>query len=228
MGKLLLIDDDVGLCELLSEYLSPEGFTVSVAHDGDSGIALASREAFQVLVLDIMLPGRDGLEVLRVLRQRGIETPVLMLTARGEDVDRIIGLELGADDYLPKPCNPRELVARLRAILRRARTDGSGPLLEIGDLQLRPGDRSLRCQGEEVPLTGAEFEVLQVLLRTAGEVISKEDLCQQALGRSLGRYDRSLDVHISSLRRKLGPHPNGPARIQAVRGRGYLYTRPDR
>jgi len=227
MINLLLIDDDVALCELLTEYLTPEDFAVSAVHDGDSGVARASTGDFQVLVLDIMLPGRDGLAVLRTLRQRGVETPVLMLTARGEDVDRIVGLELGADDYLPKPCNPRELVARLKAILRRSRPEVGDGLISLGDLQLRPGDRRLRRGGETLALTGAEFEVLRVLLRAAGEVIDKDTLCQQALGRPLGRYDRSLDVHISSLRRKLGPHPDGSPRIQAVRGRGYLYTRCD-
>jgi len=226
--RILIIEDNRDIAANLGDYLTDRGHEVDYAFDGVTGLHLAIANEFDAMVLDLALPGMDGLEVCRKLREEGRkETPVLMLTARGEDVDRIIGLELGADDYLPKPCNPRELVARLKAILRRSRPEVGDGLISLGDLQLRPGDRRLRRGGETLALTGAEFEVLRVLLRAAGEVIDKDTLCQQALGRPLGRYDRSLDVHISSLRRKLGPHPDGSPRIQAVRGRGYLYTRCD-
>jgi two-component system response regulator CpxR len=180
------------------------------------------------VVLDVMMPGRNGFDVLRALRATS-RVPVLMLTARGEDVDSIVGLELGADDYLAKPCNPRVLVARIRAVLRRAEAgtaeSAHGEVVGVGDVELDPGSRSVRQHGRPVELTSTEFSVLAALLRRAGEVVSKADLSQAALGRELGRYDRSLDMHVSNLRRKLGPAPGGDERIKTVRGVGYLYTR---
>jgi two-component system response regulator CpxR len=180
-----------------------------------------------LLILDIMLPGQQGLDVLRQVRRTNT-IPVLMLTARGEELDRIIGLELGADDYLPKPSSPRELVARVRSILRRSqitREDSASPsTLRVADLELHPSTRQVVCGGQKVVLTGAEFSVLQELLRTPGQIIDKGDLFQRALGRRLAAFDRSLDMHISNLRKKLGPHPDGEMRIVAVRGVGYVLT----
>jgi DNA-binding response OmpR family regulator len=221
MASILLADDDEELCELLMDYLDGEGFATSCVHDGRAALDAATGDDYEALILDVMMPGLNGFDVLRELRARSVSLPVLMLTARGEDVDRIVGLELGADDYLPKPFNPRELVARLRAILRRGALPTA--MLHIGDVELRTGDRSVSCGGRPVELTGAEFSVLEVLLRAAGRVVAREALSEQALGRPLSRYDRSLDMHVSNLRKKLGPGPNGEPRIRAVRGQGYLY-----
>lgn len=221
MASILLADDDEELCELLMDYLGDEGFATTCVHDGRAALDAATGDDYEVLILDVMMPGLNGFDVLRELRARAVNLPVLMLTARGEDIDRIVGLELGADDYLPKPFNPRELVARLRAILRRGTLPTA--VLRVGDVELRSGDRSVLCDGQPVELTGAEFSVLEVLLRAAGRVVSRESLSEQALGRPLTRYDRSLDMHVSHLRKKLGPGPNGEPRIRAVRGQGYLY-----
>lgn len=229
-NRILIIDDDVELCELLRDYLSAEGFSVEAVHDGEAGAERLRGNAYGLVVLDVMLPKMSGFEVLRRIRS-GSEVPVLMLTARGEDVDRIVGLEMGADDYLPKPFNPRELVARLRAIQRRAaasQTDsGASPeLLAVGDLALDPGARSVWCGNRRVEVTSVEFSLLEVLVRTAGKVISRKDLALQALGRRLNYQDRSIDVHVSSLRKKLGPAENGGDRIKSVRGIGYIYASP--
>lgn len=227
--RVLLADDDEELCEMLSAYLVREGFDVDCAHDGEAALELALRGGYDLIVLDVMMPGRDGFEVLRRLRRDSF-TPVLMLTARGSDVDSIVGLELGADDYLPKPCNPRVLVARMRAVLRRAGDEASGSAagdIAIGDIELQQGARRVRQNDEAVELTSTEYSVLAALLQSAGKVVSKEVLSEQALGRKLTRYDRSLDMHISNLRRKLGPLAGGEERIQTVRGVGYLYRRMD-
>ncbi len=228
MSRLLIADDDAELGAMLAEYLGREGFAVDLAHDGEEALAAARRGGYDVVVLDVMMPKRNGFDVLRALRATS-RVPVLMLTARGEDVDSIVGLELGADDYLAKPCNPRVLVARIRAVLRRAEagTEGAtrGETLAVGDLVLDPAARSAHQRGRPVTLTSTEFSVLELLLRRAGEVVNKTELSQGALGRELGRYDRSLDMHVSNLRRKLGPAPNGDERIKTVRGIGYLYTR---
>ena len=232
MSRVLLVDDDVELCEMLVEYLAPEGFAVDVAHDGESGMQLALSGRYDVVVLDIMLPGINGLEVLRRIRTAS-QTPVLMLTARGEDVDRIIGLEMGSDDYLAKPCNPRELVARLRAILRRsqqariATTERTHEILCVGDLEVHPASRRVVRSGETLELTSTEYNLLEVLVRNVGQVVTKEDLSQEALGRKLARYDRSIDMHVSKLRRKLGLSPDGQPLIQTVRGIGYQFTGED-
>jgi DNA-binding response OmpR family regulator len=228
MTRILLADDDTELCEMLHDYLTAEGFSVAVTHDGESALALARSGAYDLVVLDLMMPGLSGFDVLRALRPQ-CTTPVLMLTARDEDVDSIVGLELGADDYLGKPCNPRVLVARIRALLRRAeppREEGAPAHLRLADLELHGGSRTVLCCGLPVPMTSTELRVLEVLLREAGRVVSKADLSEQALGRKLGRYDRSLDMHVSSLRRKLGPLPDGQERIKTVRGVGYQYTTP--
>jgi two-component system response regulator CpxR len=232
MNRILVIDDDIDLCELLTDYLTTEGFVVEVVHDGEAGAAQALAGDYELVVLDVMLPGINGFEVLRRLRT-GSTTPVLMLTARGDDVDRIVGLEMGADDYLPKPFNPRELVARIRAVQRRTATvavPAPGPVpreaLVVGDVTLDLGSRSVLVGGVPVELTSVEFSLLEVLIRLAGQVVSREELSLQALGRELNAYDRNIDVHVSSLRRKLGALGEENERIKTVRGIGYFYTRP--
>jgi two-component system, OmpR family, response regulator CpxR len=224
MAQLLLIDDDRELCELLQDYLGAEGFVVEAAHSAAAGLARALSGEPSLVILDVMLPGQSGFEVLRQLRQES-RVPVLMLTARGDDVDRIVGLEMGADDYLAKPFNPRELVARIRAIQRRSepRTeplDAPEPLA-LDDLQLDAGARSLTRSGVAVELTAVEFSLAELLLRHAGQVVSREELVRSVLGRRLTPYDRSIDVHMSSLRKKLGPGPAGKERIKTLRGLGY-------
>jgi two-component system response regulator CpxR len=222
---VLIADDDAELCELLGEFLRQEGFEVRAVHDGERALEAAREPDLDALVLDIMMPGRSGIEVLKALRQESA-LPVIMLTARGEDLDRILGLELGADDYLPKPCNPRELAARIRAVLRRAAGPSAIGPLRIDDLELDPGARELRRSGKILDLTSTEFSVLQAMLQRPGEVISKRDLYLAALGREPVRYDRSIDMHVSNLRRKLGPSPAGGDRIETVRGIGYQYRLP--
>lgn len=224
MAHILLADDDVELCEMLTQYLTAEGFTVESVHDGDAALTRAVSGRFDLLVLDVMMPHKNGFDVLRELRTRTL-MPVLMLTARDEDVDSIIGLELGADDYLAKPCNPRVLVARIRAVLRRA--ESQSPVTEtlrFDDLEMHTGSRSVRCQNRTIDMTSTEYTVLEVLLRHAGQVVAKTELSDQALGRKLTRYDRSLDMHVSSLRRKLGARPDGEERIKTVRGVGYQFV----
>ncbi|MGH9943437.1 MAG: response regulator [Pyrinomonadaceae bacterium] len=230
MEKILVVDDDVELCELVVEYLAPEGFNVETVDDGLEGVERALANDYAIIVLDVMLPSINGFEVLRRLRARS-RTPVLMLTARGADVDRIVGLELGADDYLPKPFNPRELVARIHAILRRTQTrsetDGStasSETLTVGDVRLNVGARTVHRGGELIELTSAEFDMLTKLIANAGRVVSRDELAGAALGRPLAPLDRSVDMHISSLRRKLGHEVNGIERIKTVRGTGYMYT----
>lgn len=218
---ILLVDDDVELCELLQTYLSVEGFKLQCVHAGDAALAELEKAPYELLILDVMMPGMDGFEVLRNLRQRH-SLPVLMLTAKGDEVDRIVGLELGADDYLAKPFNPRELLARLRAILRRvqARPNPSDEL-EVGALLVNTATRSVTYESAAVELTSAEFALLVVLMEWAGQVVSREDLSSQGLGRKLLPYDRSVDVHIGKLRRKLSAADDTREWIAAVRGRGY-------
>lgn len=233
MHRILVIDDDVDLCELLTDYLTPEGFEVEAVHDGARGADRALSGDHALVVLDVMLPGISGFDVLRRIRA-GSKVPVLMLTARGDEVDRIVGLEMGADDYLPKPFNPRELVARIRAIQRRVeprreQEPGSGKAAEkvvVGDVQLDPGARVVLQRGQPIDLTSVEFALLEVLLRAAGQVVTREDLAKEVLGRRLTPYDRSIDVHISSLRRKLVHQVGDTERIKTVRGTGYIYTLP--
>lgn len=228
MSKLLLVDDDQELCLLLKEYLNTEGFDVTLAHDGSSGATLAIQENYDVIVLDVMMPVMGGLDALRKIRDSK-RTPVLMLTAKGETVDRIVGLEMGADDYLPKPCNPRELVARLRAILRRSQEvaiqEDSTDEIIVDDLLIQIKSHAAFFQGKPVPLTGAEFTVLELLMRDAGEVISKESLTEKALNRKLTPYDRSIDVHVSNIRKKLSALGTHKDLIINIRGAGYMLTR---
>ncbi len=226
MNEVLLIDDDVELAELVSEYLAGEGFAVSAVHNGKDGLRQALEGGYALVILDVMLPGLTGFEVLRGLRETSA-VPVLMLTAKGEDVDRIVGLEMGADDYLAKPFNPRELAARMRAILRRASAEPEiGDRIGVDDVVVDLGTRSVTVAGIEIALTGVEFSILEVLVRSAGSVVSRDELSQAALFRRTNAFDRSLDVHISNLRRKLGPAPGGGERIKTVRGVGYQYSRP--
>ena len=220
-AQVLLADDDVELSGMLREYLEREGFGVTAVHDGEAAARLALSGGYQIVVLDVMMPKVDGIEALRLIRQTS-RVPVIMLTARGDDVDRIVGLELGADDYVPKPCTPRELVARLRAILRRAQPLADGGPLEVGALTLWPEKRRALWRGREVHLTSIEFNVLEVLMRNAGRVVGKHEISEQALGRPLARFDRSIDVHLSSIRQKLG---EGGKLIRTVRGLGYHLVR---
>jgi two-component system, OmpR family, response regulator CpxR len=226
MSRILLIDDDEELCELVSEYLGVEGFTVESVNDGESGLRKALAGEQDLIILDVMLPKKNGFDVLRELRQTS-RTPVLMLTARGDDMERIVGLEIGADDYLPKPFNPRELVARLRAILRRTQTSDEPPAAEkiqLDDIEVSLAARSAKMDGRDLNLTSVEFELLAELLKNAGAVIKKEDLNLKVLGRRLSPFDRSLDMHVSNLRKKLGARKNGDERIKTVRSVGYIYT----
>lgn len=218
--RLLLIDDDTELCAMLAEYLAPEGFRVTAMHDGESGAHAALTGNYEVVILDVMMPRLTGTETLRRIRAAS-QVPVLMLTAKGDDVDRIVGLELGADDYLPKPFNPRELVARLRAILRRGGNTTDTTLLHAGLLTVRPADRTADWRGQMLDLTSTEYNLLETLARHAGHVVNKADLSEQALARKLTRFDRSIDMHMSKLRNKLGVLDDGRSPIQTVRGVGY-------
>ena len=222
MTHILIVDDDHELSDMLGQYLGAEGFSVARAFDGDSGAEQALGDHYDAIVLDVMMPGLDGFEVLRRIRARS-SVPVLMLTAKGDDIDRIVGLEIGADDYLPKPFNPRELLARLRAILRRAGAQAvqtADDILRLGPLELHPASRSAMAAGKTPDLTGTEFSLPQSLLNHAGQLVSKDQLSQQALGRSPEKYDRSIDMHMSNLRKKLAEHRLG-AMIITVRGQGY-------
>jgi DNA-binding response OmpR family regulator len=226
-ARVLLVDDDRELCQMLGEYLDAEHFEVKSVHDGTDALAELQVHEFEILILDVMLPSVGGFDVLRKLGA-SYKTPILMLTARGDDVDRIVGLELGADDYLSKPFNPRELVARIRAILRRA---GSRPArdtppdeLTVGPIVLNTGMHQVRIADRTIALTGAEFRVLELLMRSVGQVISREAMTEQALGRKLVPYDRSIDTHISNLRRKLELETGKNPEIKNVRGSGYTLT----
>ena len=219
---ILLADDDIELCGLLKEYFESEGFDVRVANDGAAALDEAGKPGLDLVVLDVMMPKMNGMDVLRELRKVS-RLPVIMLTAKGDDMDRILGLELGADDYVPKPCNPRELLARIRAVMRRAQVPGDHGIIGIDDLELSQGSRTLTKSGEAVELTSTEFSILLELLQHRGEVVSKRDLYVSALGREPVAHDRSLDMHVSNLRRKLGSDPRGENRIETIRGIGYQY-----
>ncbi len=248
MEQVLMVDDDVELCEMLAEYLKPEDFHVIATHDGLSGLEQARSGTYALVLLDVMLPGLNGFEVLRRLRASespGAGVPILMLTARGNPIDRVVGLEVGADDYLAKPFDERELVARMRAILRRVPTraaslpmggnavpslpDSVSPghtALRVGDVIVDSGARMARCGPNTLVLTAVEFDLLVLLLRAAGTVVSRTQITKDVLDRKLVGFDRSVDTHISRLRRKLGPHPDGSERIKTVRSIGYIYTLP--
>lgn len=226
MTKILIIDEDKELCQLLQQYLLMEGFDLECAHDGEEGLSLAQKNHYAAFILDVMLPNKNGFEVLKAIRAT-LDTPALMLTARSEEIDKIIGLEIGADDYLAKPCNPRELVARLKAILRRSQNQSSEnhqkPIIEVGDIQIDMPKRKASIKGKTLEITNAEFNILELLLRTPGQAYSKEELTEHALGRKYAAFDRSIDVHISNLRTKIGNNSDGSAKIKTVRGFGYLF-----
>ncbi|MBV8893360.1 MAG: response regulator transcription factor [Acidobacteria bacterium] len=231
MDRILVIDDDVELCGLVGEYLESEGFRVHSVYDGERGLERANQDNYVLIVLDVMLPGMNGFEVLRRIRSTS-RIPVLLLTARGEEVDRIVGLEIGADDYLPKPFNPRELVARIRAVLRRTResktaaADALPDILRVGDIELDPATRTVRRGGKPVDLTSVEFGLLEALLREAGRVVTRERLAASVLSRKFSPFDRSIDMHVSKVRRKIGDTEGEPEHIKTVRGVGYIFTLP--
>jgi two-component system response regulator CpxR len=226
MNRILLIDDDIGLSDLLSQLLELEGFALTQAYDGEQGLLMAQQQDFDLILLDVMLPKLNGFEVLRALRQRK-QTPVLMLTARGEEIDRVVGLEIGADDYLPKPFNDRELVARIRAILRRAQTtqqdNQASEMMQFGDLRLDPSRQETYCNEQLIILTGTEFSLLFNLLEKSGELVTKESLSENVLGKKLMPFDRSLDMHLSNLRKKLPERQDGRPRVKTLRGKGYIW-----
>ncbi len=230
MHKILLVDDDIELCDLLQDYLTQENYQVDVVNDGESAASMVSAGQYDLMVLDVMLPKKNGFDVLREINFQK-KTPVLMLTARGDEVDRILGLEMGADDYLSKPCNPRELTARIRSIIRRAEalppnfTARQEPAaITLGDVTVHPGKRQVLVNEQEVELTATEYHILILLLENAGELVTREQISEQCLGRKLMAFDRSIDMHISHLRKKMGePVPSGE-RIKTIRGVGYQYV----
>ena len=228
MERVLVVDDDRELCQLVTRYLNREGFEVSWAPSGTTGVERALAETYSLIMLDVMMPDTDGFDVLRRIREHS-RTPVLMLTARGDTHDRIRGLEMGADDYLPKPFDPAELAARIRAILRRSAPQRTVPApIAIGDIELDAGARTVRQCGAPVDLTTVEFDLLAALMRVAGSTVSREELVRNVLGRDFSPFDRSIDTHVCNLRRKLGALEDGGERIKGVRGAGYLYALPAR
>lgn len=231
--RVLIIDDDIKLCRLVKDYLGPMGYEVKAAHSGKEGLEKALSENFHVLILDVMLPEMDGFEILRQLRKKS-DIPVLMLTAMGDETDRIVGLEMGADDYLPKTFSTRELLARLRAVTRRYRKSEQAEAQELndpfkvfGDLQISKASRSVRLKGETLVLTPIEFDLLVTLVNAAGRVLTRDQLLDAVAGRDYDVFDRSIDVHISSLRRKLGDNPREPLYIKTVRAAGYMFIHPE-
>jgi DNA-binding response OmpR family regulator len=226
MERVLVVDDDRELCQLVTRFLVREGFDISWAPSGALGVERALAEDYSLIMLDVMMPDTDGFDVLRQIREHS-RTPVLMLTARGDTHDRVRGLEMGADDYLPKPFDPAELVARIRAILRRSTPQGpAAAAMAIGDIELDGGTRTVRRSGAPVDLTTVEFDLLASLMRVAGSTVSREDLVRTVLRRDFSPFDRSIDTHVCNLRRKLGPLEDGGERIKGVRGAGYLYASP--
>jgi two-component system response regulator CpxR len=231
MHEILIIDDDVELCELVSEYLKREGLSANYVHSGEEGVEGALEGSYKAIVLDVMLPSIGGFEVLRRLRAAdppASETPVIMLTARGDEVDRVLGLELGADDYLPKPFSSRELVARIRAVLRRSQatpTDVERNKLSVSGVELDSPAHVVTSQSVPLELTSVEFKLLELLMRSAGEVVAREDIAEKVLGRKLLPFDRSIDTHVSNLRRKLDTTGDGDP-IKTIRGTGYIFTKP--
>jgi len=227
-NKLLLVDDDKELCSMLQSYLAQEGFDTDMTHSGVSAVDMVLNNDYQLVILDIMLPGPSGFDVLKSLRETS-SIPVLMLTARGEDVDSVIGLELGADDYLAKPCSPRVLVAHIRAILRRSEasafTNSDDEQVRIGDIELHSQSRTVYREKDPVSLTSTEFTILETLMRNAGNIVNKNELSEIALGRKLAHFDRSLDVHISNVRKKLGFISDQNNRIKTIRNVGYLFSK---
>jgi DNA-binding response OmpR family regulator len=230
MQQVLVIDDDTELCELVAEYLEPDGYKVEAVHDGEGGVERALSGEHVLAVLDYMLPGMNGFEVLRQIRSRST-LPIVMLTARGDDMNRIIGLQIGADDYLPKPFNPLELVARINAVLRRARPisdqKDEREAQRVGDIEIDNRTRTVRRAGEVIELTVVEYSLLEKLISAPGRVLEREELVKEVLHRNLSPFDRSLDTHVSNLRKKLGHLVNGVERIKTVRSIGYIYASPE-
>ncbi|HSP61920.1 MAG TPA: response regulator transcription factor [Pyrinomonadaceae bacterium] len=230
MQQILVIDDDIELCELVAEYLEPEGYKVEAVHDGVQGVERALSGEHVLAVLDYMLPGLNGFEVLRQIRAKS-RLPIVMLTARGDDMNKIIGLQIGADDYLPKPFNPLELVARIGAVLRRTQVEPApkrpAEVLVVGDVEMDKQTRTVRRGGEVIELTFVEFSLLEKLLNEPGRVLTREALVKDVLHRELSPFDRSIDTHVSNLRKKLGHYVSGVERIRTVRGVGYIYASPD-
>ncbi len=222
--RILIIDDDVELFDLLERFLNAEGFDLHSSATGRGGIDKAQMDAYSMLILDVMLPDMTGFDVLGRLRSSGITTPVLMLTARGDTQDRILGLEMGADDYLPKPFDPSELAARVRAILRRVHTVIDRSIIVVDEIEVDPGSREARRDGKPISLTTVEFDLLSVLIRAAGTTVSRESLVRMVLGRDFSPFDRSIDTHVYNLRKKLGSFKDGTERIKGIRGTGYLYV----
>jgi len=224
--KILVIDDDVELCELVAEYLEPDGYQVEAINDGNAGVNRALSGEHALVVLDYMLPGLNGFEVLRQVRAASL-VPIVMLTARGDDMNRIVGLQLGADDYLPKPFNPLELVARINAVLRRAQPQGDKSKPEVivnGDLEMDNRTRTVRRNSQAIELTVVEYSLLERFLLAPGRVLTREDLVKDVLHRELSPFDRSIDTHVSNLRKKIGHEVNGLERIKTIRGIGYIYA----
>jgi DNA-binding response OmpR family regulator len=231
--RILVIDDDKKLCRLIVDYLTPMGYEVALAHSGPHGVEKATTESWSALILDVMLPGLDGFEVLKQIRKTS-DVPVLMLTARGEEADRIVGLEIGADDYLPKTFSTRELLARLRAVTRRASSttargnaDEREPDIVVGQLRIDPNTRSSVFREQPLTLTPVEYDLLASLARARGRVKTREQLLEEIRDRNYDVFDRSIDVHISALRKKLGDDPKEPRFIKTVRAAGYMFIRPD-
>jgi len=227
VNRILIIDDDTELCALVARYLSSEGFAVDRAADGSQGIEMGLSGSYALIMLDVMMPDLNGFDVLRRIRERS-RTPVLMLTARGDTHDRVLGLELGADDYLPKPYDPSELAARIRAILRRSSSppgSATSAPVAVDDIELTASTRAVTRDGMPIELTAVEFDLLEVLMKVAGTVVRREDLVRTVLGREFSPYDRSIDTHVCNLRRKIGRLKDGTDRIKGIRGTGYLYAK---
>ena len=228
MNRILIIDDDAELCALIARFLSSEGFEIDRAANARQGIEHALSGSYALIMLDVMMPDLNGFDVLRQIRAQS-RTPVLMLTARGDTHDRVIGLEMGADDYLPKPYDPAELAARIRAVLRRSKplpaSTDSAPLVVIGDIELNPSSRAVTRNGTSVDLTAVEFDLLAALMKVAGTVVKREDLVRTVLGREFSPYDRSIDTHVCNLRKKIERLKDGTERIKGIRGTGYLYAK---
>lgn len=229
--KILIADDDIELCDLLKEYLEQEDMQIRLCHDGLAAVKLIEDKAFDLVILDVMMPEKNGFDTLSEIRKTS-NLPVIMLTAKGEKIDRIVGLEMGADDYVAKPCDPRELVARIRAVTRRTLTQSTAShgkdLFQLDDLVLNPNNRRVMVSDNNIELTSTEFDFLLLLLEHSGTLVSREKLSLEVLGKRLQSFDRSIDMHISNLRKKLGPTENGQERIKTLRGNGYQYLINDK